>query len=424
MHGTTGDRRTRRPAPGDRPRLQRRLHHPRRGRGLAPAARPRRRRRRGAPVDLRGAPLLRALVVGRTPDEVIDIVSRICGICPVAYQMSAVHGFEHLFGIEIDPQVRALRRLLYCGEWIQSPRPPHLPAPRPGLPGLSVGDRDGRRPQGDRRPRPGHQEGRQPDPEHARRSGDPSDQRARRRLLEGAEARAHSTTCGARSTTPSRRPRRPSGWWPASTCPTTTASPSSSSLVHPTEYPYNHGPDQVVRRRRPPGRPLGRRVRGDPRRGHERPPGPDPRRRRLPARPGRADHPDPADAPPAGRGGPGQDRPGRRDPDQHLLVDRRPRDRAAARLCRGARPDRRLPAPGRAPRGLDGATRAGPPGRPRRRAGCSSTATRSTSAGSCRPPRSCRRPARTRPRSRPTWPPSPRASSTCHTRKPRSASSN
>lgn len=60
------------------------------------------------------------LVVGRTPDEVIDIVSRICGICPVAYQMSAVHGFEHLFGIEVDPDVRALRRLLYCGEWIQS----------------------------------------------------------------------------------------------------------------------------------------------------------------------------------------------------------------------------------------------------------------------------------------------------------------
>ncbi len=60
------------------------------------------------------------LVVGRTPDEVIDIVSRICGICPIAYQMSAVHAFEHLFGVEIDPQVRALRRLLYCGEWIQS----------------------------------------------------------------------------------------------------------------------------------------------------------------------------------------------------------------------------------------------------------------------------------------------------------------
>jgi len=60
------------------------------------------------------------LVVGRTPDEVIDIVARICGICPVAYQMTAVHAFENALGIEVDPQVRALRRLLYCGEWIES----------------------------------------------------------------------------------------------------------------------------------------------------------------------------------------------------------------------------------------------------------------------------------------------------------------
>jgi sulfhydrogenase subunit alpha len=61
-----------------------------------------------------------ALVVGRTPDEVLDIVSRICGICPVAYQMSAVHAFEDLFGVEVEPATRALRRLLYCAEWIES----------------------------------------------------------------------------------------------------------------------------------------------------------------------------------------------------------------------------------------------------------------------------------------------------------------
>ncbi len=60
------------------------------------------------------------LVVGRTPDEVLDIVARICGICPVAYQMSAVHAFEDLFEVPIDPAVRTLRRLLYCGEWIES----------------------------------------------------------------------------------------------------------------------------------------------------------------------------------------------------------------------------------------------------------------------------------------------------------------
>jgi coenzyme F420-reducing hydrogenase alpha subunit len=60
------------------------------------------------------------LVVGRTPDEVIDIVARICGICPIAYQLTAVHAFESLFGVEVHPSVRALRRLLYCGEWIES----------------------------------------------------------------------------------------------------------------------------------------------------------------------------------------------------------------------------------------------------------------------------------------------------------------
>ncbi|MBI3752394.1 MAG: Ni/Fe hydrogenase subunit alpha [Chloroflexi bacterium] len=61
-----------------------------------------------------------ALVAGRTPDEVLDIVARICGICPVAYQMSAVHAFEDLFGVEVEPPTHALRRLLYCAEWIES----------------------------------------------------------------------------------------------------------------------------------------------------------------------------------------------------------------------------------------------------------------------------------------------------------------
>jgi coenzyme F420-reducing hydrogenase alpha subunit len=60
------------------------------------------------------------LVVGRHPDEVVDMVARICGICPVAYQMTAVEAFERLFGVTLDPQVRQLRRLFYWGEWLQS----------------------------------------------------------------------------------------------------------------------------------------------------------------------------------------------------------------------------------------------------------------------------------------------------------------
>jgi sulfhydrogenase subunit alpha len=60
------------------------------------------------------------LVVGRSMDEVIDIVARICGICPVAYQMTAVHAAEASYGVEVEPATVALRRLLYCGEWIES----------------------------------------------------------------------------------------------------------------------------------------------------------------------------------------------------------------------------------------------------------------------------------------------------------------
>lgn len=57
---------------------------------------------------------------GRSYHEVVDIVARICGICPVAYQMSAVQAIEHIFNLNPGPWVRAMRRLMYCGEWIES----------------------------------------------------------------------------------------------------------------------------------------------------------------------------------------------------------------------------------------------------------------------------------------------------------------
>ncbi|TWU50574.1 NAD-reducing hydrogenase HoxS subunit beta [Rubripirellula tenax] len=57
---------------------------------------------------------------GRAIEEVPDITARICGICPVAYQMTSVHAIEKALGIEISPGIRTLRRLLYCGEWIES----------------------------------------------------------------------------------------------------------------------------------------------------------------------------------------------------------------------------------------------------------------------------------------------------------------
>ncbi len=64
--------------------------------------------------------LFEALLRGRDFAEVPDITARICGICPVAYQMSSVQAMEDAFGVAVGGQLLALRRLLYCGEWIES----------------------------------------------------------------------------------------------------------------------------------------------------------------------------------------------------------------------------------------------------------------------------------------------------------------
>lgn len=61
-----------------------------------------------------------AFLRGRDFMETPDIVARICGICPVAYQMSGVHALENTCGVKIDGPIRDLRRMLYCGEWIES----------------------------------------------------------------------------------------------------------------------------------------------------------------------------------------------------------------------------------------------------------------------------------------------------------------
>lgn len=61
-----------------------------------------------------------ALLRGRMYAEAPDITARICGICPVAYQMSTVHAMEQALGVTVGGQLRELRRLLYCGEWIES----------------------------------------------------------------------------------------------------------------------------------------------------------------------------------------------------------------------------------------------------------------------------------------------------------------
>jgi coenzyme F420-reducing hydrogenase alpha subunit len=61
-----------------------------------------------------------AFLRGRTFSEAPDITSRICGICPVAYQMSSINAMEDAAGVTVGDGTRQLRRLLYLGEWIES----------------------------------------------------------------------------------------------------------------------------------------------------------------------------------------------------------------------------------------------------------------------------------------------------------------
>ena len=61
-----------------------------------------------------------AFLRGRHFAEAPDITARICGICPIAYLMSAAQAMEDALGVTVDGQLRALRRLIYCGEWIES----------------------------------------------------------------------------------------------------------------------------------------------------------------------------------------------------------------------------------------------------------------------------------------------------------------
>jgi len=64
--------------------------------------------------------LFEKFLEGRCYNDVLDFVARICGICPVAYQMSATQAVENCFGIKPTPWVREMRRLFYCGEWLES----------------------------------------------------------------------------------------------------------------------------------------------------------------------------------------------------------------------------------------------------------------------------------------------------------------
>jgi len=61
-----------------------------------------------------------SILRGRLYHDAPDITARICGICPVAYQMASIHALERIFDINIDEGIRRLRILFHLSEWISS----------------------------------------------------------------------------------------------------------------------------------------------------------------------------------------------------------------------------------------------------------------------------------------------------------------
>ncbi|HDZ17230.1 MAG TPA: Ni/Fe hydrogenase subunit alpha, partial [archaeon] len=69
---------------------------------------------------LEGPRLFEALVVGRTPQEDLSIVPRICAICNLSHKYAALRGLEKALGVEVDPTTKLYRQLMHNGEIIES----------------------------------------------------------------------------------------------------------------------------------------------------------------------------------------------------------------------------------------------------------------------------------------------------------------
>ena len=201
--------------------------------------------------------------------EAPDITARICGICPVAYQMSACAAMEDACDVTVGERIAALRRLLYCGEWIQSHALHvyllHAPDFLGCADAVELAERDRASVErGLRLKRAGNLVmetvgGRAVHPVNVRVGG----------FYRAPDRASRSPLWPNRCAGPSTTPWPPSTGWPASTSPTPTA-PTGSSPSDSRAVPDRVRPGRLLRRpRHQPGRvrrPGRRGARGHARR--------------------------------------------------------------------------------------------------------------------------------------------------------------
>ena len=323
--------------------------------------------------------------------------------------MSAVRAIEDACGVTIDEgPIRDLRRLLYCGEWIEShactstcsTRPTSSATPAPSRWRATIAEVVER---GLRMKKAGNAL-----IDARRRARDPPGQRPRRRLLPRPDARRAAARCVEPLRARARdgaRDRRAGP--PRSTSPTSSCAPELVALSRARRATRSTAGAIVSDRR--PGHRRPRSSTSTSSRSRSRTPtrctpafasaaATWPGRWRASRSPSGALRPLAREAAARGRARAGLPQP--------VQEHRRPRRRARARLRRGARADRRLRAAGRAGRRGRAARAASATARPRRRAACSTTATSSTRTARSSTPGSSRRRRRTSRRSRRTCAPS------------------
>ena len=182
-----------------------------------------------------------ALLRGRSFLEAPDITARICGICPVAYQMSAVQAMEDVCGVVVPEPLQLLRRLLYCGEWIESHALHVYMLHAPDFLGYESAIELAQRRAGSRRARPGAEEDGQPGDDARRRPGGAPDQRPRRRLLPRADAARAAARSSSRSSGRARRRSRRCAGRRASSFPSARSTCELVALSHPGDYAIERG---------------------------------------------------------------------------------------------------------------------------------------------------------------------------------------
>jgi len=67
-----------------------------------------------------GPRLVERLTVGKTPEEVVNIVPRICAICSISHKYAALRAMENALSIKVPSKVSLLQELMHMGEMIES----------------------------------------------------------------------------------------------------------------------------------------------------------------------------------------------------------------------------------------------------------------------------------------------------------------